>query len=104
GLFYYSPFFLLTLLGLAALFVLFYLRPDLALPLIALFIPFYLIPRPLWDRAFSMVEICTVLAVGAALLRAAPALLDRLRRPSPAAALRYFSLLDLSVLAFSLAA
>ena len=103
GIFYYSPFLLLTLVSLAILFVLFYLRPDLALPLIAFFAPFYLLPRPLWDRAFSMVEICTVLALFATTLRAIPSirnsqftirsLLSTFRTPHSA--------LDLSVLAFT---
>jgi O-antigen ligase len=101
GLFYYSPFFLLTLASLAALFILFYLRPDLALPLIAFFIPFYLLPRPLWDRAFSMVEICTLLAVAAALLRAAPSLIACLRRRARVFSPGPLSFLDLSVLAFT---
>jgi O-antigen ligase len=69
GLLYYSPFLLLTLLCIVVLFVLFYLRPELTLPLVIFFAPFYLIPRPLWDKAFSMVEICTVLGVAAVVLR-----------------------------------
>src|SRR5262249_32184332 len=47
-----------------------------SLPLIGLFAPFYLIPRPLFDRAFSMVEICTVLALVAVVLRSLPAILN----------------------------
>ncbi|MBI4315426.1 MAG: hypothetical protein HY679_05780, partial [Chloroflexi bacterium] len=74
GLFYYSPFLILTLISLILLFSLFCLRPELALPLIALAAPFYLLPRPLWDRAFSMVEVFTVLAVAATLLRLIPTL------------------------------
>lgn len=106
AVFYYSPFLLLTLICLAALFVLFYLRPNLAPPLIAFFAPFYLLPRPLWDRAFSMVEICTLTAFAAAALRLIPLALNRgappdARRPrelfaGPVAAL------DLSVAAFVL--
>ncbi|MBM4425416.1 MAG: hypothetical protein FJ030_18900 [Chloroflexi bacterium] len=80
GLFYYSPFLILTLICLAVLFSLFYLRPDLALPLIAFFIPFYLLPRPLFDRAFSMVEICAVLAVAATVLRLLPHAVETLRQ------------------------
>lgn len=75
GLLYYSPFLILTLLSSFVLFVLFYLRPELALGLIAFFAPFYLIPRPLFDRAFSMVEICVVLAAVAIALRYLPTFL-----------------------------
>ncbi|MEK7325835.1 MAG: O-antigen ligase family protein, partial [Chloroflexota bacterium] len=94
GLFYYSPFLLLTLASLAALFILFYLLPGLALPLIAFAAPFYLLPRPLWDRAFAMVEILTLLAVVPAILRLVPTLRVLPFSLSP------FLPLDLSVLAF----
>ncbi|MBI3241214.1 MAG: O-antigen ligase family protein [Chloroflexi bacterium] len=94
GLFYYSPFLILTLLCLALLFSLFYLRPDLSLPLIAFTAPFYLMPRPLWDRAFSMVEILTVLAFVPAILRLIPRL--RLLPFSSSSLLP----LDLSILLF----
>ncbi len=106
GLAYYSPSLLVTLLSLAALFILFCLRPELALPLIALAAPFYLLPRPLWDRAFSMVEVCTVLAVAATLLRLIFSLRNT-RRALPAFdssfSIHHSSFaLDLSVLAFVL--
>ena len=70
GLFYFSPSLVLALLSLAALFVLFYLRLDLALAFTALFIPFYLQYRLLWQRGFSMVEVCLLLALAAWLLHA----------------------------------
>jgi O-antigen ligase len=98
GLFYYSPFLLLTLASLAALFILFYLRPDLALPLIAFAAPFYLTPRPLWDRAFAMVEILTLLAFAAATLRAIP----NLHKAQHAIRNTQYTPLDLSVLIFVL--
>ncbi|MBI3763783.1 MAG: O-antigen ligase family protein, partial [Chloroflexi bacterium] len=69
GVFYISPWLLLTVISIAALFVLFYLRLDVALALIALFAPFYLQPRPLFDKVFSMVEITTLLATAAWVLR-----------------------------------
>jgi O-antigen ligase len=69
GLFYLSPWLVLALLSIACLFIIFVLRLDLALALIALFAPFYLQPRPLFDKMFSMVEITTVLAVGAWVVR-----------------------------------
>ncbi len=68
GLFYFSPSLVLALLSLAALFVLFYLRLDLALAFTALFIPFYLQYRLLWQRGFSMVEVGLLLALAAWLL------------------------------------
>jgi O-antigen ligase len=69
GLFYFSPSLLLALAALAALFVIFYLRPDLGLALVALFIPFFLHYRLLWQRGFSMAEVCTLLTLGAVALR-----------------------------------
>jgi len=63
GVFYFSPSFLFALLSLIALFLLFYLRLDLALAFAALFIPFYLQPRPLWQRGASLVEITTLMAL-----------------------------------------
>ncbi len=116
GLLYYSPFLILTLLSILALFILFYLRPTLALPLIAFFAPFYLLPRPLWDRAFSMVEICTVLAAAATALRYIPAAVNSVRQTivspqkredregfyiNPSWHLRGETILDLVVIAFA---
>ena len=99
GLAYYSPSLLVTLLSLALLFSLFCLRPELALPLIALAAPFYLLPRPLWDRAFSLVEMLTLLATAAALLRLRPHVS---RFKFHVSHLTPLSLLDLSVAAFVL--
>lgn len=65
GVFYFSPWFLLTVLSAAVLLVIFYLRLDLAFALIAFSIPFFLLPRPLFDKAFSMAEILTLLALAA---------------------------------------
>ncbi len=86
GLFYFSPSLVLALAALAALFLIIYLRPDLGLALTALFIPFFLQYRLLWQRGFSMVEVCTLLTLGAWLLRAARPLLARLARPRAATA------------------
>ncbi len=69
GLFYFSPWLLLTLGSLLALLILFYARPAVALALIALATPFYLQPRPMFERVFSTVEIFTVLATAAVALR-----------------------------------
>ena len=79
GLFYFSPSFLLALVALAALFILFCLRLDLALAFIALFIPFYLFPRMLWERGASMLEFTLWLTLAAWLLRNIRPLLARLK-------------------------
>jgi len=63
GLFYYSPWFLLTLLTGLVLLAIIILRPDLGLALIAALAPFYTYPRPLLDKAFSMAEIVTLMSL-----------------------------------------
>ncbi|MDW8325563.1 MAG: O-antigen ligase family protein [Anaerolineales bacterium] len=68
GLFYFSPSFLLALAALVVLFVLFYLRLDIAPAFLALFIPFYLFPRMLWERGASLLEFCLWLTFAAWLL------------------------------------
>lgn len=69
GLFYWSPSFLLALAALVVLWVLFFLRLDLALAFIASFIPFFLFPRLLWERGASLLEFALWLAVTAGLAR-----------------------------------
>ena len=98
-IFYYSPFLILTFICAIILLLLFYFRPDIALAIIAFTIPFYLIPKNLWTLSFSMVEICTILAVTASTLRYVPKLISAFRIPHSA-----FSNLDLAVLAFVLIA
>lgn len=63
GLFYYSPWFLLTVVAGLALFGIILLRPDYGLALIAGLVPFYTLPRPLLDKAFSMAEIVTLMTL-----------------------------------------
>ncbi len=65
GVFYFSPWLLVTLLSMIGLFVAILLRPQFALPLVAFFAPFYLLPRPLLERAFSLVEVVTLMATSA---------------------------------------
>jgi O-antigen ligase len=65
GVFYFSPWLVLTLAALIALFVLIYARPSTGLALMMFFTPYYLLPRPLFDRAFSMVEATTLLTLAA---------------------------------------
>jgi O-antigen ligase len=69
GVLYFSPSLLLTLAALVALFVLIYLRLDLGLTLVVLFTPFYLLPRPLYDRYFTLVEVVLLLCFAAWTLR-----------------------------------
>lgn len=63
GLFYYSAPLVLTIIALIILFVLIYARPDIGLALIMFFTPYYLLPRPLFDRMFSMVEVTSLLTL-----------------------------------------
>jgi len=61
--FYFSPWLPLTLVSGLALAALVFLRLDLGLALVAATAPFYLYPRPLFGKAFSMAEIATLLCV-----------------------------------------
>ena len=61
AIFHFSPWLWLTLLSLAALAVLIVLRPGAGLALIAAAAPFFLQPRPLFGKSFSLVEIATLL-------------------------------------------
>ena len=63
GVFYYSPWLILTILALITLFALIYARLDIGLALIMFFTPYYLLPRPLFDRALSMVEVLSLLVL-----------------------------------------
>lgn len=60
-LFYFSPWLPVTLAGGAALAVLILLRLDLGLALVAATAPFFLHPRPIFGKVFSMGEIATLL-------------------------------------------
>jgi O-antigen ligase len=63
GVFYFSPWFLLIIVALIALFILIYARPANGLALMMFFTPYYLLPRHLFDRAFSMVEVISLLTL-----------------------------------------
>jgi len=102
GLLYFSPWLLLTLGSLLALLVLFYARPAIALALIALVTPFYLQPRPMFERVFSAVEIFTLLAAIAVSLRWLSSRHAHSARAAPR--LPILNSLDLAVLAFALLA
>lgn len=60
-LLYFAPGLLPSLALLAVLALLLFLRPWLGLPVIALALPFYQLGKPFLGKAFSMVEILTVL-------------------------------------------
>jgi O-antigen ligase len=61
--FYLSPWLSFTIVSGLALAVLILLRLDLGLALVAATAPFYLHPRPLLGKAFSMAEILTLLCL-----------------------------------------
>lgn len=76
GVFYFSPWLVLTLIALFALFVLIYARLSTGVALIMLFAPYYLLPRPLFDRSFSLVEVISLLTLLAWLLHTVAARQD----------------------------
>ncbi len=59
--FYFSPWLIVTLFSGSALFLLILMRLDLGLALAVLVIPFYMLPRELYERVFSMAEIVVVM-------------------------------------------
>jgi O-antigen ligase len=63
GVFYFSRPLLLTIIALLILFILIYARPSTGLALMMFFTPYYLLPRPLFDRAFSTVEVTSLLTL-----------------------------------------
>jgi O-antigen ligase len=70
GLIYLEPGFLLTVVAGIILFAVLYSRLDLGLLLIVFYGPFFLFPVELFQFAFPMVELVTLLTAGAWLLRA----------------------------------
>ncbi len=65
AVFYFSPWLPLSLLSLLALALLIWLRLDLGLALVAFCVPFFLQPKHILGRSFSMVEITTLLCCAA---------------------------------------
>jgi O-antigen ligase len=61
GVLFWSPLMVVSLIALAAMFVLVLLRLEAGLMLLAFFIPFYLQPQRLFQSSFSMVEILTLM-------------------------------------------
>ncbi len=83
GLFYYSPWFLLTVLAALILFVCILIRPEFGLALIAALAPFYTFPRHLLDKAFSMAEIVTLMTLASWGIRQVRQWAARKRAPFP---------------------
>lgn len=73
AVFYVTPSFVLFALALGVLFILLVLRPAWGVALIALTMPFYVppLPKPILGYSFSPVEIFTLVATGAWLMRLA---------------------------------
>ncbi|MFB0534734.1 MAG: O-antigen ligase family protein [Anaerolineae bacterium] len=69
AVFYFSPWLPLSLLSLLSLAFLIWLRLDLGLALVAFCVPFFLQPKHILGRSFSMVEITTLLCFAAWVLR-----------------------------------
>ena len=101
AVFYFSPWLPLTLVGGLALAVLILVRLDLGLALVALTAPFYLHPRLLFGKAFSMAEVLTLLCVLSWGFRQ---LIARRNQPTNRPINQSFSSLDLAVLSFVLVA
>jgi len=100
GVLFWSPATTLSLLALAALGLLIFLRLELGLMLVAFFIPFYLLPQRLFERSFAMVELVLLLCVISWAARWAWRL-----RTMPLQALRpRLTLLDWSVLGLTVVA
>jgi hypothetical protein len=93
--FYFSPWLIVTLLSGLALFVLILMRLDLGLALAVLVIPFYMLPRELYERVFSMAEIVVVMCAIAWL----PRIITLAKVSKPKQGLK-LSALDWATLAF----
>ncbi|MCS6848167.1 MAG: O-antigen ligase family protein, partial [Anaerolineae bacterium] len=63
GVLFWSPAMVISLIALAALFVLVLLRLEAGLMLLAFFIPFYLMPQRLFERSFALVELLTLMCL-----------------------------------------
>jgi len=99
GLFYFSPGLVLTFAALALLFVLIYAKPSIGLALIAAFAPYYLMPRPLFDKMLSLVETISLLTLVAWAIHIAAAQ-SKKGWPTPAALWRRMTALDKALALF----
>jgi O-antigen ligase len=68
-IFYVSPWLILTVISGIALLILIDLRLDLGLALVALFAPFFMLPRQLFESAFSMSELILLMCVVSFVIR-----------------------------------
>lgn len=98
---FWSPVFVISLLALAVLFALVLARLDVGLMLLAFFIPFYVLPQRLFERAFSMVELLTLMCFASWTIRAARRWIVEERARLPVIRL---SALDIGVLALVIVA
>jgi len=99
GIFYASPWLIVTLIALTLLFLLIYAWPVNGLALIMFFTPYYLLPRELFDRALGMLEVTTLLTLAAWALRV---IADRKKQgwPSLIGLWKQLTALDKAVLLF----
>lgn len=102
-IFYVSPWLILTIVSGAILLLLIGLRPDLGLALVALFAPFFMLPRQLFDSAFSMAELTLVMCAVSYVVRVAYSVRRRRTLRSTQDAV-HFTSLDRAVLAFVIVA
>lgn len=63
GVFYFSPWLALTLAALVLLFMLICAKPSVGPALMVAFAPYYLMPRPLFDKMLSLVETISLLTL-----------------------------------------
>ncbi len=63
AIFHFAPWPPLAVGALVVLFILIYARLDVGLALIMFFTPYYLLPRPLFGRAFSLLEVTSLLTL-----------------------------------------
>jgi O-antigen ligase len=101
GVYYFSPWLPVSLMGLALLVPLVYLRVDLGLAFAAFCIPFFLRPKVLLGQSLSLVELLTVLCFACWLLRvvARPAAELDAGTPQPLASFPFRSLASVRRLA-----
>ncbi|MCS7059911.1 MAG: O-antigen ligase family protein [Anaerolineae bacterium] len=96
---FWSPVFVISLVALAVLFVFVLVRLDTGLMLLAFFIPFYILPQRLFERAFSMAELLTLMCLVSWAVRVIPKQIDRWRVARPRLNLRALGALDWGVVA-----
>ncbi len=96
ALFYFAPTLPLSLIGLALLAAAIVLRPDSGLAVVAFSIPFFLQPKLMAGKAFSMVEITILLCAAAWLARVACCAL-RVTFHAPSSLISRLSPLDYAV-------